>query len=61
MITKILEGDFGHGQLYVGCLNFLSVLCSEDGKLMAKLGSDAEGTVGVTELLDLPLHTGMVT
>jgi len=60
-LQKILEGDLDQRQLYVRCLNFLAVLCSEEGKLRTKEGSDgsdADKPVSITSLLNQPLHTG---
>lgn len=57
-LLSILESDRSEDkQLYIQCLHFLSVVCSEEGKLQMK--RSAEGTsVTMTTLMNLPLQSG---
>ncbi|WAR12086.1 RTTN-like protein, partial [Mya arenaria] len=54
-LLRILEGGHGKGDLYTACLDFLSALCSEEGKLGASR-TDVEGQVTFTVLLNSPQH-----
>ena len=57
-LQKILEGDFESRRLYVYCVNFLSVLCSEEGKLQSRNNADDNMTT-ITKLLNVPLQPGL--
>ncbi|WAR12009.1 RTTN-like protein, partial [Mya arenaria] len=54
-LLRILEGGHGKGDLYTACLDFLSALCSEEGKLGASR-TDVEGQVTFTALLNTLQH-----
>ena len=57
-LLSILESDRSEDkQLYMQCLHFLSVVCSEEGKLQMKRSTD-DTSVSMTTLLNLPLQTG---
>ncbi|XP_053402565.1 rotatin-like [Mercenaria mercenaria] len=54
-LQRILEGEFGKRPLYVYCLNFLSVMCSEEGKLQSRK-SDDDNTPTITKLFNMSLQ-----
>ncbi|XP_052274853.1 rotatin-like isoform X2 [Dreissena polymorpha] len=53
-IQRILDGEFASRTLYVMCVDFLCVLCAEEGKLQARLGNEKQGRESLTKLLNLP-------
>ena len=58
-LLSILESGQGKDkELYIQCLHFLSVVCSEEGKLKTKRPAD-NSSVTMTTLLDLPLQSGI--
>ena len=59
-LLSILEsGQSKDKGLYIQCLHFLSVVCSEEGKLKTKRPAD-NSSVTMTTLLDLPLQSGIL-
>ena len=59
-LLSILEsGQSKDKGLYIQCLHFLLVVCSEEGKLKTKRAAD-NSSVTMTTLLDLPLQSGIL-
>ena len=56
-LLKVLEGRFESQELYVSCLNFLSVVCCEESKLQQR-HTEESTTVSITVLLNTSLQQG---